>query len=180
MAHEWGPDSNRVAKCAERIFKHFDSLLAALPPSSLLMVTADHGQTAVNPAKTVYLDKLIPKLRTAIETGEAGLPLVPAGSARDFFLHIKQEHREELRGEITTELAGVAEVYPISELIKIGVFGNAPSERLLQRLGDTVVLPLPGETVWWSENDKFKMPFLGHHGGLSDDEALIPLISFRT
>jgi hypothetical protein len=55
-----------------------------------------------------------------------------------------------------------------------GVFGAA-GPRLRERIGDVVVLPRPGESVWWREPGRFDMHFRGHHGGLSADEMLIPV-----
>ena len=55
-----------------------------------------------------------------------------------------------------------------------GYFGAA-GPRLRERVGDVVVLPRPGGTVWWREPGRFDMLFRGHHGGLSPEEMLIPL-----
>jgi hypothetical protein len=60
------------------------------------------------------------------------------------------------------------------ELVAEGVFGAA-GPGLLERIGDLVVLPGPGGTVWWREPGRFEMRFRGHHGGLSPEEMLIPL-----
>jgi len=74
---------------------------------------------------------------------------------------------EDLLGE-------TAEVRRTVELVDEGVFGTV-GPRLRERIGDVVVLPRPGESVWWREPGRFDMRFRGHHGGLSPDEMLIPL-----
>ncbi len=180
MTHDYGPASEKLVRCAERIFEQIATLKESLPKDTLLLVTADHGHTAVDPTTTVYLDAIMPELTSMIEIGSAGLPLVPAGSARDFFLHLRPEFRDQIRDKLRHKLRGVANIYSKEQLIELGLFGDAPSARLIERLGDTVVLPHEGNTVWWSEGGKFKMSFFGHHGGLTADEMLIPLISFRS
>jgi hypothetical protein len=74
-------------------------------------------------------------------------------------------------------LAGRAEVYRTQELIASHFFGRqAPSEVFLKRLGNIVVLPYEGESVWWFEKGRFEMRFRGHHGGLTPAEMQIPLL----
>jgi len=71
-------------------------------------------------------------------------------------------------------LGDTASVRRTADLIAEGVFGAA-GPRLRGRVGDLVVLPAPGGSVWWREPGRFEMRFRGHHGGLSPDEMLIPL-----
>jgi len=183
MTHEYGPASCKLVPCAERIFEQIASLKTKLPADTIMLITADHGQTHVDPKTTFFLDRLFPEITSAITLGASGLPLVPAGSARDFFLHIIPGRELEIIEKLRKKLRGIAEVYSRDEMQALGLLGkvgHAPSARFLERVGDVVVLPHPGHTVWWSENGKFKMSFLGHHGGLTEDEMLIPLISFRS
>jgi hypothetical protein len=68
----------------------------------------------------------------------------------------------------------------VEELLRQGFFGPAPSERLRKRLGNLVVLPYDGESVYWYEEGRFDMHYLGHHGGLTPAEMdtgayLLPL-----
>lgn len=180
MCHEYGPQSEKLVRSAERIFAQIVALKGNLPPDTVLMITADHGHTYVDPTTTIYLDALLPELPSFIELSTCGEPLVPAGSARDFFLHIQPAHREAVRSMLKQRLRGIAEVYSFEEMEAHGIWGAHPTSRLRERVGDTVVLPHEGHTVWWSEKGRFKMSFSGHHGGLTADEMLIPLITFRS
>jgi hypothetical protein len=54
------------------------------------------------------------------------------------------------------------------------------TERLRERVGDLVLLPYAGESVYWREPGKFEQKFYGHHGGLTPLEMdtgayLLPL-----
>ena len=65
------------------------------------------------------------------------------------------------------------------DLIEAGLFGPLPlSQRFLDRVGNLVVLPFAGESVWWYEKDKFEMKKHGAHGGLTPAEVEIPLLLF--
>jgi len=66
-----------------------------------------------------------------------------------------------------------------SELIGNGFFGSeAPSRRLLDRVGNLVILPYARETVWWYEPERFVQSSYGHHGGLTPEEMETPLFCY--
>ena len=58
---------------------------------------------------------------------------------------------------------------PTTELVEQGFFGaDAPSTAFWSRVGNLVILPAAGETVWWYDEGHFEMKFRGHHGGGPD------------
>ena len=72
-----------------------------------------------------------------------------------------------------------AVVLRTADLIADGYFGPPPfAPQLPARVGDLVILPLEGESVWWYEKDRFDMKFYGHHGGLTPGEMEIPLLLY--
>lgn len=174
--HEHGPDSDQHAAAAGRVLDGLMCLAGRLPADgeTLLLITADHGQVRVHPATTVYINERIPELAQHLRRGGDGRPLAPAGSARDLFLHVLPGHLDDVEWLLEDLLGETAEVRPTGGLVDEGVFGAA-GPRLRERIGDVVVLPKPGESVWWREPGRFDMHFRGHHGGLSPDEMLIPL-----
>jgi hypothetical protein len=85
----------------------------------------------------------------------------------------------EIQQNLTQALAGKAEVHRTADLLQEGIFGPLPvSEALLARLGNLVVLPYNGEAVTWYEKGKFEQKYRGHHGGLTPQEMLIPLLAY--
>jgi len=176
VGHEHGPDSGAHAAAATGVLDGLATLadLLAAGGETLLLVTADHGQVRVHPATTVYVNERLPELARHLRGGDDGRPLAPAGSARDLFLHVLPGHLDDVEWLLEDLLGETAEVRPTHELIDEGVFGAA-GPRLWERIGEVVVLPKPGESVWWREPGRFDMRFRGHHGGLSPDEMLIPL-----
>ena len=110
-----------------------------------------------------------------MERGPGGRPKVPAGSPRDFFLHLREDSFAEALGAIRDALADVAEVRPVGDLVAAGYFGDAPaSPRFLDRVGNAVILPRPGRAVWWYEEGRFESRHPGDHGGLTPEEMEIP------
>jgi predicted AlkP superfamily pyrophosphatase or phosphodiesterase len=176
VGHEHGPDSHAHVAAATGVLDRLSKLAELLPADgeTLLLVTADHGQTRVHPATTVYVNERIPELVHHLRRGGDGRPLAPAGSARDLFLHVLPGHLDDVEWLLEDLLGETAEVRPTHELMDEGVFGAA-GPRLRERIGEVVVLPKAGESVWWREPGRFDMRFRGHHGGLSADEMLIPL-----
>lgn len=182
-SHTHGPFSDAAAGELHATLDAIDSVLMPLldgQKNVLLLIGADHGQDPVDPKQTIYLNQLIPGIAGYFRTTRGGRPIVPGGSAKDFFLYVKQEALEEVHALLRAKLTGVAEVFRVDQLIQAGYFGQAVSERFLSRVGNLVIVSQPGQTVWWYEPQRFTMQFNGHHGGLSTNEMLIPLLAWTS
>ena len=176
VGHDLGPASDAHAAAATTVLDGLAELARLLPAGgeTLLLVTADHGQVRVHPATTVFVNERRPDLVKHLRRGADGRPLAPAGSARDLFLHVLPDRIDDVVSGLEELLGDTASVRRTADLLAAGVFGDH-GRRLRERIGDVVVLPGPGGTVWWREPGRFEMRFRGHHGGLSPDEMLIPL-----
>lgn len=180
-SHAYGPDSQELAEEIGYFFsileQRFYQKLRRLTGDTLLILTADHGQIEVSPVTTFYLNRELPEIKRYLRTNRAGASLVPAGSARDMFLHVKDEALAEAIDFLQRSLAGRAEVYRTADLVAQNFFGSTtPSQAFRARVGNVVVLPNAHETVWWFEDGRFVMHFQGHHGGLTPEEMEIPLL----
>ncbi|HVU70466.1 MAG TPA: alkaline phosphatase family protein [Ktedonobacteraceae bacterium] len=180
-SHTGGPGSPEVADELKYLFQALEQRLyqklRQLTGDTLLMITADHGQTEVSPATTWYLNRELPTFTRYLRTNQAGAPLAPAGSARDMFLYVKDEMLDEAIDGLQHALTGRAEVYATRDLIRQNLFGSPePSHAFLSRVGNVAILPYEHETIWWFEQGRFAMRFQGHHGGLTPAEMEIPLL----
>ena len=180
LMHRHGPDHEFVNEAIEWTLDLLDEALGRLPPGTVTLLTADHGMAPVSPATTVYADELWPGLARLLRHGADGLPLAPAGSSRDLFLHTLPGSAGEVRDGLAGRLEGVAEAWLTADLVAEGLFGAAPSQLLLARLGEVAVLPYLGEAVYWRGGGRFEQTFLGQHGGLTPDEMEIPLVVFES
>ncbi len=185
IAHEYGPAAPQTEAeilmfltTMEHIFL---KALSGGQKKILFLLTADHGHTETDPLTTIYLNREpdFSGVDRFFRTDGQGLPLVPAGSPRDFFLYIKDGQVEEARAFLASRLDGRAEVHRVNDLIEAGYFGPVVSPIFKGRAGDLVILPYRGESVWWYEKDRFEQRFRGHHGGLTKQEMEIPLVMWE-
>ena len=91
----------------------------------LFLMTADHGATEVDPQTTIYLntEPRFMGFERFIKTNRRGKLLVPAGSARDMFLYIKDDLLDEAQSFLAKRLEGKADVVKTESLIADGYFG---------------------------------------------------------
>ena len=175
LMHAVGTEDPAVAVVTRTILD--DVHQATLPAGTLVLLTADHGMSPVDPDRTIYVNELWPELAAQLETGADGKPLAPAGSCRDLFLHARDGEVEAVRTGLAERLAGIADVVAVGELIEEGIFAE-PSPRLSARLANVAVLPRHGEAVYWHEHGRFAQHLHGQHGGLSPEEMEIPLVAW--
>jgi predicted AlkP superfamily pyrophosphatase or phosphodiesterase len=175
ICHHHGPESPHTAAEIEVFLATMETVfqptIARSRRRTLVLLTADHGQTAIDPGTTIYLNRSVPQLRRYLKTNRAGDPLVPAGSSRDMFLYVEDAYLEEAANLLRRALDGRAEIHEVRELIAQGFFGpGQPSPAFLSRVGNLVILPYLNESVWWYEQRKFEQIFYGAHGGLTRNE----------
>jgi len=146
---------------------------------TLLLMTADHGQSEVDPATTIYINRAFPDMEKFIKTNRKGDLLVPGGSCRDLFLYIKDDMLDKAQQLLAQGLEGKADVLKTEELIEQGYFGPQVSEIFRGHVGNLVILANRYESVWWYEKGKFEQKYYGHHGGLTPQEMEIPLLGLE-
>jgi hypothetical protein len=185
VCHDYGPASPQVEAeilvfllAMEQVFQ---KALARSGKRILCLLTADHGQGETDPQTTIYLNRepRFAGVEKFMRCDRAGRPIVPAGSARDFFLYIREGLVDEARAFLAARLEGRAEVHKVADLMSEGYFGPLISPKLPPRAGELVILPYHGESVWWYEQGKFEQKFRGHHGGLTPQEMEIPLLTWE-
>ena len=174
MGHRHGIYSTQfedaVKECWTLLEQYFWQKMLKEKKKIATIVTADHGMVPVVPNRTYYLNQLFPDIAHSLKKNRNGKPLVPAGSCRDFFLHIEDAHLLSLKERLIQQFQGVAEVYLTEDLIRKGLFGPHPSQQLTNRLGNLVILPYVDESVWWFEKHRFEQHFYAAHGGLTRAE----------
>lgn len=185
LSHEYGPSSPQTEAEIETfllMMEHYFSRIFNGKKKVLFLMTADHGQVEIEPKTTIYLntDARFRGVERFLKTNRAGQLLVPAGSARDLFLYIKEDVLDEACEFLAPRLDGKADVVKTESLMNEGYFGPEVAFRLRERVGNLVILPYRYESVWWYEKNKFEQRFYGHHGGLTPQEMETILYSYET
>jgi hypothetical protein len=171
IGHRSGIGSEEAGRHLQLLDQAFYYLCQALRGSdTLLLVTADHGQIDTTPKQTLLLEDL-PVIRDSLI-----LPL--CGEPRSAYCYLRSG-REALFDETVAELLTEQVVlYPSSTLIEQNWYGvGQPHPHLLDRIGDRVLLMQQQAILrdWLAQERPYTM--VGVHGGLSQAELWVPLIS---
>lgn len=177
IAHEYGPLSYEYSTelsvisylLQREIVERIDKKTAQ---ETLLLVTADHGGINVAPDETTYLNGF-PQLISNLECGKDGKIILPVGSPREVFLHVKEEKIRETSEFLSEKIGSKARVVETKDMVRNGLFGlGEVSNDFLERVGNLLILPYRNETVWFKHTDC--MRYKGYHGGLSEKEMIVP------
>jgi len=183
IGHKKGPLSRESISEATNFISKVNSCLKQLTAKNktLIIFTADHGQIKINPKKTIYLNRLMPSLENKLLKSKFNKPLIPSGGCRDMFLYVKPKYLDWCYEKLTLKLKNIAVVYKTVDLINMGFWQDKLNISLLnERVGNIVIIPNKKNLVWWNNKEKqFTIKHIGHHGGLSKEEMLIPFICFE-
>jgi hypothetical protein len=171
IGHHAGIWSEQAASHLWQLDKAFQRLCEGLQGSdTLLLVCADHGQIDTRPEQALLLDDY-PELQRSLV-----LPL--CGEPRSAYCYLRSGCEQLFDETVSNHFQGWASLYPSASLIEQEWFGlGAPHPRLTERIGDRVLLMQERATLkdWLAQEKPFQM--IGMHGGLSQDELWVPLIT---
>jgi len=174
IAHLYGPDGERYQAELRHLARSLEEdFLAPLPTAAregaLLIITADHGQTATPPERAVRLSDH-PVLQQT-------LLLPPAGEPRAAYLYVRPGQAETLRAYVAKRLPDRFLLVEMEQALAAGLFGpEKPTPELRARLGDFLLLARNDSRLIVEEK---KVPIHGHHGSLTQEEMLVPLLMVR-
>ena len=170
LSHRFGNGSAPTRAHFKAVDAAFGELMGRLAGTDTLVVaTADHG----------FIDSIgEDALEFADAPGLAGLLRYPlCGESRVAFCHVQEGREREFMQRAGDWLGERAQVRPSRELAEEGWFGGGDAHpRFAERIGD-VALVMHGRTTVkdWTPGE-IRHRHVGHHGGTSADEMMIPLI----
>ncbi|MGD8572339.1 MAG: alkaline phosphatase family protein [Gammaproteobacteria bacterium] len=174
MCHEKGVGSKDVARHFHDIDKHFARFINDIKGTdTLVLATADHGIIDSGPHACIELDDHR-ELRDMLT-----LPL--CGERRMAYCYVESGKHDRFQQYIATTFGEDITVLNSRNLIEQNYFGLGPAHpQLHHRVGDytlsmaknlTIMDTVPGEKLFYH---------IGTHGGLSEQEMLVPLIVVPT
>jgi hypothetical protein len=178
ISHVVGPRTDEHGAEVAAFDSAVGRLLDRLPreDDTLVMLSADHGHIDSGPDYQVSLDEHLELL--------AMLRVPPAGERRAVYLYVREGAAEQVVTYARARLGEVAAVMTREQAVQLGLFGPRLSEQALQRIGDVLLFPRSNlqlvATVRGPDGTPLHAPlFHGLHGGLTEDEALVPLLALR-
>jgi hypothetical protein len=167
IGHGIGPDSDsyRAEFCAvdDAIGR---GLLGQLK-DTLLIVTADHGFVPMRPKDYLLLDGEFDAKRSLL--------LPPVGEPRASYLYARQGSVDVIRQAFEAPRDDGLICIESRELVESGLLGiNSPHPEIANRIGDMALLSTGTSGVFQDYPDAAILR--GMHGGLTEDEMLVPLI----
>jgi len=170
FAHVFGIDSPQVAGLLAALDQAFHHFLESIAGSdTTVIVTADHGFTDVRPENTIDLDRHPDLADTLV------LPL--SGERRVAFCYVHPHRRQDFEDYVRGPLGHCTRAYPSTKPLEWGWFGlGAAHPRLAERLGHYTLIMKDGYAIKdWVLGERRHL-HIGHHGGLTADEMVVPLI----
>jgi hypothetical protein len=181
IAHIIGPLTPEHSAEVAALDLQVGRLLQRLPHRSdtLVLLTADHGHVATAPEFGVAFSDH-PELL-------AMLRVMPAGERRVVYLHPKPGLTGKVFAYARERLGEVAPAMLRDDAVALGLFGPGQlSERAAARVGEVLLFPRGNlQLIAAVESAEGAPPprttaFRGLHGGLTPDEAIVPLLALRT
>ena len=172
ISHEYGPTSYEYgAELSAISYLLNKELIEKIDPQTaketLILLTADHGGVKIVPNDTTYLNGFSDILCN-LEQGKSGNPILPTGSARDVFLHVKPDKLLETQDLLLKRIGNKAKIVETKQAINEGLFGRGEvGKQFVDRAGNLLILPYGNETVWFEHFKDIKYNPIGQHGGLT-------------
>ncbi len=171
--HEHGSNSRRSKKHFQELNRRVESFIESIKGTrTSVIVTSDHGFIDTTKGKTVHL-KNHPKL-------EGCLTLPLCGEGRAVYCYVRPSKSKDFEQYVRRELSNACTLHRSQTLIKKGLFGLfKPDKRLFDRVGDYILLMKENYVMRDSLLGQKPKHMVGNHGGISDDEMLVPLVVFE-
>jgi hypothetical protein len=173
LAHAYGPDTD-LWEAEFRNVSHLltREFLAQLPAQdregTLLLVTADHGQIHIPPEQIL----------TAKQDLELSQHLmVPImGESRAAFVYPRPGRVGAIRSHLEAAYPDWFVVLDSVEALEAGLMGKPITDETYARAGELLVLPRGAHAL---QRTQPPVSLIGRHGGLTEEEMLVPLLGAR-
>lgn len=170
LGHRYGPGSDPWRLQLTHIDRLAAAIAGGLPRGSLLVVTADHGMVAVGEEDRLDFDAQ-PELQDGVR--------MLGGEARARHVYTEPGATDDVLHCWQAILGEQAWILRREEAIEAGWFGPRVAGYVRDRIGDLVVAASGNIAVVRSVVEPRQSRLVGHHGSLTADEQLIPLLVFQ-
>jgi hypothetical protein len=169
VGHVRGPASDSWTAQLSLMDRRIELMAQRLPAGTTLFVTADHGMTDVPAEQTVDADEDGSPLREGV--------IAIAGEPRMRHVHARAGAEADVLATWRSVLGDRAWVLDADTAITTGLFGATVTPAARNRIGDVVAISKGGLGIVQRRRESRLSALPGHHGALTDDELLVPLLS---
>jgi hypothetical protein len=136
-------------------------------PKTLVLLLSDHGQIKSTPNPHYELKQHLDLTRR--------LTLPPTGESRLAYLYPRPGQAAAVDEYVDRIWPHQFTSLPASYLADKGLFGPGQAHPMAaSRLGDTTLISRAQAYLWWPASEN---TMLGRHGGLSEQEMLVPFLA---
>ncbi len=173
LSHRYGPGNERVrlelASFGLMLERFLVSLKTRQKGRTLFLLTADHGHIHTDPNPSFEL-RNHPEFLSY-------LTMLPTGESRLAYLNIHPWREDDVQAYVEAHWPGQFRLFPSRQVLESGLLGTGKVyPPVYDRTGDWIAIP-QGNAYWWFANKD--NPLIGRHGGLSQDEMLVPLFAME-
>ncbi|MCU4801531.1 alkaline phosphatase family protein [Halobacteria archaeon HArc-gm2] len=179
-SHDNGTDSSAYHDALARVTRHlsrelYDDLDSTVASETLLIITADHGMTDLEPglAGCLNLGK-IDEVTENLARWSSGRVIPPVADPRGTHFWLRHGAADVVVEAL--EAMGVR-TFTRSEVADLGLYGPSPEPTFERRCGDLVCYHPEKKLV--ADETETVVPKIGMHGGLTPREMLVPFATAR-
>jgi predicted AlkP superfamily pyrophosphatase or phosphodiesterase len=156
----WRFQLRQVDRMCQTVVEH-------LPPNATLVITGDHGMVDLAPEQRLELDDF-PRLKAGVR--------IMAGEGRARYLYTEHGAEQDVLGAWREALGDQMWILSRDEAIDAGWFGPVVTEQARGRIGDVIAAARRPVGMFQRAIDSGQAGLVGHHGSLTPEEMLVPLI----
>ena len=138
-----------------------------LPSGVRFTITSDHGM--LNAEEKIMIDGELARDVTLI-----------GGEPRARHIYVAEGRERYVQSKWHEALGKRADILLKSEVLERSIFGANPTSQTVDRMGDLVVIPHDELVLIEPAKKHLEGAMIGHHGGMTEIERSIPLVSFQT
>lgn len=162
--HRSGVGSGRWIAALARVDEVVGRLVETLPIGSRLWLASDHGMLNAEEQLVLGVDNDL--MQDVALLG---------GEPRARHIYVREGTAEEVSQRWRSQLGAKAKVFLKDEAIAAGLFGDLVSDAAHDRIGDVVAVAMESLVLIDPTRSAKESAIIGHHGGLSGSETVVPL-----
>lgn len=165
--HVWGVGSESWRKHLSFVDELTSMIARGLPKGSTLVITGDHGMVDVRAEERLDLDDY-PSLAAGVR--------FMGGEGRCRYLYVEAGAGQDVLSAWRDFFGDRAWVLSKEEAVEAGWFGPTVEDYVSARIGDVIFAARDAVGIFQRTVDPRQGIHTGHHGSLTSDEVLVPLL----